>query len=960
MIKMNKMIKFNPFIAFVALQLLAFSNLSANFDLIDSSTAALVNGLSGSQASINLNTIGKRAFNIKYTPSDAQVASLSFSINDTEMSTDTLGSPFYLYRNNEAWLPNPGTYEVRVMGYDASSNLILNDSTEITFTDPLSHRARKVFFKTGQANQEITIRMRRHAFIFGSQTVEEGSLNPTDTKPYPVRISGNGANSTQLAYINKYREVFLDNFNYSVAGNAMKWYSMGTAGTSFTRADRWYNWHDSNNIPVRGHTLLWGKKSSTNLAEENMHDPQWIEDLMEGTEAEKEQAKVAIKNRIQQVVSYYAGKIDEWDFNNELWNYDHYRKMYDGQTNFKTGSHSPSGPSILAEFAEVAKAANPNLKLYHNDYNIITQSGTGNATSFKNLLIDLRDNHDVPVDGIGVQGHFGNTARSKAHITNCLNILDDVGVPIKITELDIGAIGSSEAAKANQLENVFRAAFEHQAVEGIIMWGFWSGCHWRDYRAPWQYQGYDKYDTSNTTDDVPSNWIETEQVSRYRGLVFDEWWTDAVVETDANGNVELSAFAGDYDIIIDGNVFDQTIAMDSEAETLYLEYSNSQLFETSGSIGLIQPIDGSEFYPNETIDLEAAYPDGTNQGINYVEFYANGQLLKRDSVAPFRTKLYGAADGFNTLSIQAEASSLIEDSVTIHVGITNNLGPNLITNADFELGMDTALAPFTSAQVILSRTTGTPRNGNYSVYVQRDLSSSAANWNGVRYYLSGSNATASLQVGQRYRFSAWVQLVENSDNLSLTIKSLTDPASFTTLVTNSNGVTAGQWVELSGEFVYDALMEFIYIANVDAAENFYVDDVSLAAVTDPINPEDSDHDGMLDAWELSYFGSINAEPNADSDQDGVSNLIEFRAGTLPTNSYSKFSLHTFYRTATTNNISWYGSDSESYRVLTKTDLGAPNWSVVEEALPGSFGGLNYWSEAHNNAPSQFYKIELDD
>ena len=127
MIKMNKMIKFNPFIAFVALQLLAFSNLSANFDLIDSSTAALVNGLSGSQASINLNTIGKRAFNIKYTPSDAQVASLSFSINDTEMSTDTLGSPFYLYRNNEAWLPNPGTYEVRVMGYDASSNLILND-----------------------------------------------------------------------------------------------------------------------------------------------------------------------------------------------------------------------------------------------------------------------------------------------------------------------------------------------------------------------------------------------------------------------------------------------------------------------------------------------------------------------------------------------------------------------------------------------------------------------------------------------------------------------------------------------------------------------------------------------------------------------------------------------------------------------------------------------------------------
>ena len=81
-----------------------------------------------------------------------------------------------------------------------------------------------------------------------------------------------------------------------------------------------------------------------------MHDPQWIEDLMEGTESQKEQAKSAIINRIQTVVGHYAGKIDEWDFNNELWNYDHYRRQFDGQTTWRTASHAPSGPSILAEF----------------------------------------------------------------------------------------------------------------------------------------------------------------------------------------------------------------------------------------------------------------------------------------------------------------------------------------------------------------------------------------------------------------------------------------------------------------------------------------------------------------------------------------------------------------------------------------------------------------------------------
>ena len=952
---------YRAFVSTVWLSLFSFSfQLWANFDLIDSETDALLNGLNNAQTSINLNTLKKRSFNLKYSTSDAAVDALEFYINDTLVQRDELSSPFYLYANDEAWLPAPGTYALEVKGYDSSNALILSDSMSIIFSDSLSHRMRKVFLSTGNPNQEIQISMKRHAFIFGSQTVEEGSLNPNETKPYPVRISGNGANADQLAYINKYREVFLDNFNYSVAGNAMKWYSMGTNGTSFTRADRWYNWHTSNDIPVRGHALLWGKKSSTNLAEENMHDPQWIEDLMEGTEAEKEQAKTAIKNRIQQVVTHYAGKIDEWDFNNELWNYDHYRRQFDGQTSFKTGSHSPSGNSILAEFAEVAVEANPNIKLYHNDFNIITQSGTGNATSFKNLLIDLRDNHGVPVDGIGVQGHFGTTARSKAHITNCLNILDDVGVPIKITELDIGAIGSSEAAKANQLENVFRAAFEHQAVEGIIFWGFWSGCHWRDYRAPWQYQGYDKYDKSATGDDVPSTWIETDQVTRYRGLVFDEWWTDSVVETDANGNVELSVFAGDYDILIDGITFTQSIATDSEGETYYLDYNNGALYETAGSFGLIRPADGKEFYPQETIALEAAYPDGSNQGVSYVEFYADGTLLKRDSVAPFEAKFYDASAGFHTLSILAESSSSVEDSVEIHVGITDNLGANLISEPSFEQSMDSAFAPFTSSQVFLTRNTVQARTGTYSMYVQRDFSPSAANWNGIRYYLSGANATTELEVGQTYRFSAWVRLEENSHNLSLTIKKLTDPVSYDTLFSIPSGVIAGEWTEVSGTFVYDASMEFIYISNVDAAENFYVDDVLLAPFTEPINPEDTDQDGMLDSWELSYFGSIDVDPSADGDGDGLSNLFEFRSGTHPLNAYSKFINNTFVRGATSNDISWFGSDAAFYRILSKTDLSTAHWTVVDEAVLGSFGGVNYWSEAHNDAPTKFYKIELDD
>ena len=51
---------------------------------------------------------------------------------------------------------------------------------------------------------------------------------------------------------------------------------------------------------------------------------------------------------------------------------------------------------------------------------------------------------------------------------------------------------------------------------------------------------------------------------------------------------------------------------------------------------------------------------------------------------------------------------------------------------------------------------------------------------------------------------------------------------------------------------------------------------------------DADANGLPDAWEDQYFSAQVVNPLADSDGDGTSNLMEYLAGTNPTDRSSKF------------------------------------------------------------------------
>jgi hypothetical protein len=117
---------------------------------------------------------------------------------------------------------------------------------------------------------------------------------------------------------------------------------------------------------------------------------------------------------------------------------------------------------------------------------------------------------------------------------------------------------------------------------------------------------------------------------------------------------------------------------------------------------------------------------------------------------------------------------------------------------------------------------------------------------------------------------------------------------------------------------------------------------------------------MLDAWEQSNFSNLDSLPNADADNDGLSNLIEFRSGTNPNNPYSLFRHYGFNHQQADNQIQWLGSAEKLYRILATSDLSLNQWDVLEEAIQGDNTTLNTWSENHLDSLSKFYKVEIDD
>ncbi|MFF4841633.1 endo-1,4-beta-xylanase [Streptomyces collinus] len=247
--------------------------------------------------------------------------------------------------------------------------------------------------------------------------------------------------------------------------NAMKWGSVEPTrgGFDWAEADQIVAFAQAHGQQVRGHTLVWHSQNPSWLT-----NGSWTPAQLSGL----------LQNHISTEVGRYKGEIAAWDVVNEPFNED---------GTYRTGLwYDGLGSGYIASALTWAHAADPNAKLYINDYNV--EGVDAKSTALYNLVKSLKQ-QGVPIDGVGLQAHL-ILGQVPSTLQQNIQRFADLGVDVAITELDVRmalpADSGELAQQAADFKSVVAACVAVARCAGVTVWGFADSDSW----VPDTFPGY--------------------------------------------------------------------------------------------------------------------------------------------------------------------------------------------------------------------------------------------------------------------------------------------------------------------------------------------------------------------------------------------------------------------------------------------------------------------------------------
>ncbi|KAI0696911.1 glycoside hydrolase superfamily [Cytidiella melzeri] len=295
----------------------------------------------------------------------------------------------------------------------------------------------------------------------GGQSTSTAKLN-TLAKAKGKLYFGTATDNPELTDV-PYTTILDDNtmFGQITPGNSMKWDATEPSQGDFTfsGADQIANLAKTNGQLLRGHNCVWYNQL-----------PSWVSS---GSFTAAQLTSI-IQTHCSTLVSRYKGQVCaySWDVVNEPFN--------DDGTWRTDVFYNTLGTSYVQIALTAARSADPNAKLYINDYNV--ESPGAKSTALQNLVKTLKA-ANVPLDGIGLQNHWilGELPSASTLEAN-MNAFTALGVEVAITELDIRmTLPSTPALLAQQKTDYTTVITACQAVTkcvGITVWDWTDKYSW--------------------------------------------------------------------------------------------------------------------------------------------------------------------------------------------------------------------------------------------------------------------------------------------------------------------------------------------------------------------------------------------------------------------------------------------------------------------------------------------------
>lgn len=217
-----------------------------------------------------------------------------------------------------------------------------------------------------------------------------------------------------------------------------------------------YNWGpadeivafaQANDMVMRGHALCWHNQT-----------PDWIFIDDEDKDVSKEVLLSRLERHITEVVTRYKDDIYAWDVVNEA--------ISDKTGEFYRDSkwYQICGEEFITRAFEYARAADPDVALFYNDYEVINPV---KRQKIYELVKGLKE-AGVPIDGVGIQGHWSVYEPSEEVLRETIETFTDLGLKVQVTELDVSIYPKEHSRRAKRADDqdVFTAELkEKQAAQ---------------------------------------------------------------------------------------------------------------------------------------------------------------------------------------------------------------------------------------------------------------------------------------------------------------------------------------------------------------------------------------------------------------------------------------------------------------------------------------------------------------